>query len=169
MSDVAYGAFCSSNVKAISWSDKVKAVVSKFMFMGSTVETINFKGDAPDRVDMMAFYDCPNLKSIRLGMEQDASLTIYESAFRHCTSLESVETPEGLKSLDMWHNAFNGCSSLKTFTIDAKAKIEELPVRAFYGCESLESFSFVNVKKFDKQGYQFAYRPDNGTLAIYNR
>jgi hypothetical protein len=156
LTSVSSGAFCSSNVKTISWSDKLKGIAGKYMFMGSSVETINFKGEAPEVIGMMAFYDCRNLKSIRIGMESDATLTIYESAFRGCESLESVETPEGLKSIDFWHNAFNGCRSLSTFTIDPKAKIEELPVKVFYGCESLESFSFVNVKGLNKQGYQFA-------------
>ena len=61
--------------------------------------------------------------------------SIGDRAFSYCTSLVSIDIPEGVKSIG--GSAFNGCSKLESINIpEGVTSIGDL---AFNGCSSLES------------------------------
>lgn len=50
-----------------------------------------------DRIRAKAFYQCKNLKSVRIGDNVD---TIEESAFAECCSLKHIDIPAGIKTIN---------------------------------------------------------------------
>ena len=71
----------------------------------STVEN-NGKTYTITAIAAMAFYECPDLKSVTLP----ATLTsIGNSAFALCSQITSVTLPESLKSIG--ESAFSGCAA----------------------------------------------------------
>ena len=68
-------------------------------------------------------------------LDNDYSVTaIGNSAFKNCSSLESIDIPNGVKSIG--EKAFYGCDSL-TY-IDIPDSVTSIGEGAFYGCESLK-------------------------------
>ena len=104
----------------------------------------SFEGDAritsvviPDCVtgiEVMAFYNCDALKSVKIG----AGVTrICATAFAGSSGLEYVEFAEGsmLKAIDGW--AFEFCSSL--ISIDLPSSLTSIGEKAFNGCRYMLS------------------------------
>ncbi len=84
-----------------------------------------------------AFKDCTSLESIIIS---DNTTSIGENAFKGCGSLASITIPDSITSIGRL--AFNGCESLESVTIpDGVASIGD---SVFFGCTSLES---INVSE----------------------
>ena len=81
-------------------------------------------------IEEFAFDCCENLKTIRFP----SSLTTIGTYFE-CTSLESIDIPEGVTSI--LYGAFAECRSLKKAQLPST--LEEIEDEAFYGCTSLQS------------------------------
>lgn len=80
------------------------------------------------------FYDCENLKSVKLP----STLTsIGASAFRNCTSLTSITIPAGVTVID--DSAFEGCIALTDVVIPET--VTEIQIEAFRGCTALAKIS----------------------------
>ena len=82
-----------------------------------------------------AFKDCTSLESITIP---DSVVSIGRSAFKDCTSLESITIPDSVVSID--RSAFYDCTSLKSVTIGNG--ITSIGEDAFYGCSSLVSIYY---------------------------
>ncbi len=127
-------------------------LISADAFYASGIETLVLP-DTVTEIGMYAFRYCRSLTSIKLS----ASLTkIGDSAFEQCSSVKSIEIPEGVTSLmsfESWSslerivipasvthipdNCFILCRSLKEVVI--LASVTEIPYGMFTYCNSLES------------------------------
>ncbi len=91
----------------------------------------------PKKVDDIgyAFEGCTSLKEvIFLGNELES---IGLSAFKNCTSLESIVIPDGVENIV--EKAFSGCTSLKSITLPES--LEEIEATAFEDCTSLKEIT----------------------------
>ena len=77
-----------------------------------------------------AFYECSSLSSIELP---EGITSIGESLFTYCSSLSSIELPESVTSIGDY--AFYKCSSLSS--IELPESVTSIGNRVFYGCSSL--------------------------------
>lgn len=82
-------------------------------------------------IDKFAFYNCRDLKKIKLS-EKLKSIPQY--AFANCTSLESIEIPEGVTLIGK--NAFENCKNLKSVTLPKSLRLFDASV--FRDCKHLE-------------------------------
>lgn len=106
----------------------------------------------------MLFYGCSSLKEVKLSN----SITYLGAAtFAACTSLESIDLPEGLKTLSSgWTDGvFAHCISLKSITIPAS--VTYMDYSTFNGCTSLQAievepentkFSSIDGVLYNKDG-----------------
>ena len=85
-------------------------------------------------VGAKAFYCNTELRSVDLG---DVSV-IGTKAFAKCTSLESLEMRDSVKTVSKY--AFFGCSSLTTLDVSGNGTM--IDVSAFSGCRNLTSVTF---------------------------
>lgn len=90
--------------------------ISNGAFLGAGLESV-YIPDSVDMIDMNAFLGCTSLKTARLPQFMDEPGDDFrEHAFRDCTSLTSVNIPDGVTELAY---SFYGCSSLKSVYIPA--------------------------------------------------
>ena len=88
------------------------------------------------------FCDCFNLESVTFPKE--TSICTIPSGFCwDCTSLKSVNIPEGITSIDFY--AFMNCYSLPSITFPAS--LNEIGNHAFFGCEALEDITYLGTKE----------------------
>lgn len=80
------------------------------------------------------FYACTALKTITFTTEAPTGASIDAYSFSSCTSLESIEIPEGYK--DLKYNAFEFCSKLKT--VKLPSTLSSIGSATFKDCSSLE-------------------------------
>ena len=112
--------------------------------------TINFGGkdytvseinccmiDEPQNIETVEFAD---------GFKSE-TLTIGDTAFRDCKSLEAFKIPDSVKELTIDDAAFGGCTKLADFTIPDSVEKLTIYGGAFYGCESLEAFKISGSVK----------------------
>ena len=112
--------------------------------------TINFGGkdytvseinccmiDEPQNIETVEFAD---------GFKSE-TLTIGDTAFRDCKSLEAFKIPDSVKELTIGDAAFGGCTKLADFTIPDSVEKLTIYGGAFYGCESLENFKISGSVK----------------------
>ena len=110
-----------------------------------------------DAIGSYAFYECSELKSLKLpsGVTEIGSfafgdcsgltsLTIYSgvteigsSAFSGCTGLTSLSLPSGITEINS--STFYGCSGLTSLTIHSG--VTEIGSSAFWGCTGLTSLT----------------------------
>ncbi len=83
-------------------------------------------------VGYRAFADDPDLVSVAFST---GLLTIDESAFENCTSLQGVTLPSTLTSIDRY--AFRNCAALRSIRLGASASM--IVDQAFVGCTDLQS------------------------------
>ena len=92
------------------------------------------KGYRVTSIGGSAFEGCSSLTSINIP---DGVTSIGNCAFEDCTSLTSINIPDGVTSIE--YDAFKGCTSLTSINIpDSVTSIGDL---AFYGCSSLTSIN----------------------------
>ena len=112
--------------------------------------TINFGGkdytvseinccmiDEPQNIETVEFAD---------GFKSE-TLTIDDTAFRDCKSLEAFKIPDSVKELTIDDAAFGGCTKLADFTIPDKVKELTIDKYAFRDCKSLEAFKIPGSVK----------------------
>jgi len=78
-----------------------------------------------------AFSNCSSLTSIDIP---DGVTSIEDSAFRNCSSLTSIDIPDGV--MNIGHSAFYNCSSLTSVSIPNG--VAAINMYAFYSCVSLQ-------------------------------
>ena len=80
------------------------------------------------------FNRCSSLTSINIP---EGTTSIGESVFEYCSSLTSVNIPEGVTSIGV--NMFDGCSSLTS--INLPSTLTSLGTQVFWNCSSLTSIT----------------------------
>lgn len=137
--------------------------------------------DADSRNRNNSFYECKNLKEIKLpqsllrigeyAFENCESLErvaipsgvtiIGASAFESCTRLESVIIPSGVTKIEP--DTFYLCSNLKNITIPSG--VTEIGSRAFYLCRSLQEVIIPSgVTKIESFAFYCCYSLKNVTI-----
>lgn len=91
-----------------------RAVIDRFIPIVEGVCDVvipsKINGDFVTNINIYAFEDCTNLKSITIP---DSVTSIGGGAFLNCTSLISIAISDSVTTIDC--GAFYGCSNLKTF------------------------------------------------------
>ena len=118
-----------------------------------------------DAIGSYTFYECRNLKSLKLpsgvteigssAFEDCRDLTsltipsgvteIGSSAFKGCTGLTSLSLPSGVTEIGS--SAFSGCTGLTSLSLPSS--ITEIDSYAFKGCTGLKDVSFYINCDFD--------------------
>ena len=89
-------------------------------FSNTGITELTLHGSA--EIGKQAFYGCKDLKQITFDGEPEI-ITINESSFAECTSLEKVIIPESCKKIIIGKNAFQN-TSIKEIEINGDCKIE---------------------------------------------
>ena len=110
------------------------------------------------------FYKCVSLETISIP----ATVTIIMGAFSECSSLKSLDLPEGLAYIGQ--GAFTGCTSIETLTIpDSVVYVEMFSI---VGCTSLKTLTIgKSVKILGCQNAMFGtenYPSNLGSYFFYN-
>ena len=92
-----------------------------------------------------AYRGATNIREIQCE-EGDSPLTIYEGAFEGCVSLQVVELPGRVETIQ--DECFAGCSSLSEFTINPGLRPMGCGFRIFDGCPNAENLS--QILKFEQ-------------------
>lgn len=100
---------------------------------------------APRTKDTSSEMQAADITSVTIP---EGVITVKESAFKNCVSLEKVELPESL--IELQGNAFYGCTSLKN--IQLPDTMDYLWEKVFYNCSSLESIVLPSGIKELKAG-----------------
>ncbi|SCY55908.1 Leucine rich repeat-containing protein [Lachnospiraceae bacterium XBB2008] len=130
----------------------------------------------PDSVNSLcafAFWECKNLREVRLPKYAGSKIGLGNSCFSGCKNLEKVEFSsrfytigsgafdgcEKMRDVDLTEvelikkNAFSGCTSLRCVRLDKIRIIEEF---AFGHCTGLEKVEINNPEcKVDKYAFEF--------------
>ena len=104
-----------------------------------------------------AFYGCDNLEELSFVCED---IQLGEYAFADCTSLASVELPDGIGVIPL--GLFFNCASLKTVKLPENIAI--ISRNAFYGCsqlktvtggypEQIEDYAFFACRKLNSADF----------------
>ena len=117
-------------------------------YVPSSLEKVVITGGTS--IGASAFYGCSSLTSIEIP---DGVTSIGASAFYGCSSLTSIEIPDGVTSIGTY--AFANCSSLASLIIPLS--VTEIGFAIVNGCSSLISLSipFVRTSKPDGNTYTF--------------
>lgn len=106
-------------------------------------EVIDGKGIIPDgtkEITESAFKGCSSLQSIVIP----GSVTmIGREAFSDCTSLQSIVIPNSVT--EFGESAFHGCSSLQSIVIPNS--VTKIGLMAFRSCTSLQSITIATQEK----------------------
>ncbi len=138
-----------SHLQELSVSNQYQNIT--YTVYGNEVTVTGYKGSPstitiPSQIDGMkvtriseyAFYECSSLVSIDIP---EGVRLIGANAFDGCTSLETVNTPSTLIAIGSY--AFNECTSLKSISIPNG--VESIGNNTFYKCRSLESIEIPST------------------------
>ena len=117
------------------------------------------------------FSGCPQLESVTFNSNCKSSVRTYESMFRDCTSLKSVDMSgvdcnnwpvESLKYM------FNGCTSLEKVDVSGMATNRFTTMEGmFSGCTALRSITVGSTFTFQGEDHSSKILPDLGTGTGY--
>lgn len=170
--------FDCENLRSVQAKGVVKVLYGAFM--SSSVNEVEFS-DGIDYVGTAAFHNCESLSSFQYDKNltyigessfystaiehfefNDAITIIRDSAFARCEFLESVIFPSSLETIESF--AFGECESLKS--IDLPNKVTFIGRRAFQDCYSL-SGELTIPESLTKLGSE-AFRGTAFTVLNYN-
>ena len=141
------------NLESIDLTNaKIVAGGEAYLFMETSSNPEARLFTSNDTVGEMMFWDCVNLKEIKLPL----SITVIGGgAFQECVSLKSISIPEGVSVIG--YGVFWGCHSLESFTLPTSLAnvnnyiIEECPNMKSLRClapepPKCEAKTFNNVE-----------------------
>ena len=124
----------------------------------STV-TYNSNTYSVTSIGSYAFYECSSLTSINIP---EGVTSIGDDAFRGCSRLTSINIPEGVTSIGSY--AFYGCSSLTSITLSEG--VTSIGDYAFYYCSSLTSINIPEgVTRIGSSAFEGCSRLTSITLS----
>ena len=101
-----------------------------------------------DTIGSYTFYECRNLKSLKLP---SGVTEIGSSAFEDCRDLTSLTIPSGVTEIGS--SAFKGCTDLTSLSLPSG--ITEIGSLTFYGCTGLTSLSLPSsITEIDSYAFK---------------
>lgn len=124
-----------------------------------------------------AFQACHSLREVVFEGGKGSiggQITIGDSAFANCDSLESLIVGESVVISSIGNNAFNGDTMLNTLQIDDTAVVSQIGNNAFAGCLSIKKFvvhaSTTSVGDYAFSGCSYLeaveFAPNGGQIAF---
>lgn len=124
------------------------AIPNHLFFDDDVVETV-VASVRVSGVGKQAFQSCEALKSVSFA-NNNRVISISESSFAYCSSLESVILPNSVKTIEK--ESFYLCTSLKN--VEFPVALETVEERAFYECSNLSSAKlFGNVRFIGEESF----------------
>ena len=108
ITSIAPFTFASSSIESILLHDHFTEIGLSAFFNADRIQTIDIPADVTN-ICAFAFASCDNLKTVRFVENDDAELTIGDSAFKSCTSLKKIINNRDI-SEDSETSAFDTCS-----------------------------------------------------------
>ncbi len=103
-----------------------------------------------------AFRDCKSLEAFKIP-DSVKELTIDDAAFGGCTKLADFTIPDSVEKLTIDKYAFSGCTKLTNFTIPGSVEKLTIDEAAFDGCNKLTNFTIPDkVKELTIDKYAFS-------------
>ena len=101
-----------------------------------------------DTIGSYTFYECRNLKSLKLP---SGVTEIGSSAFEDCRDLTSLTIPSGVTEIGS--SAFKGCTGLTSLSLPSG--VTEIGSATFYGCTGLTSLSLPSsITEIDSYAFK---------------
>lgn len=129
--------------------NSVLTFIGNAAFKNSTVASVNISNcNALTSIGLSAFQDCTNLQEITIPRSVNL---INGSAFKGCTSMESVEFEEGSQLTSIYDNVFANTGLLE---ISLPEGLTRLDAQAFHSCDKLQtidipaSLKSINLNTF---------------------
>lgn len=141
-----YNAGNTSNLRSIEFPQTLRTIEA-YAFYGCKIENIEFPG--PDMVNLSgssAFSHCSYLTSISLAH----SIISNTETFAYCTSLTTLELPNGWNSGQTGAMTFEYCTNLETVELNS---ISDINTGCFIGCQKLKNINLSNVKRIETQAF----------------
>ena len=89
-----------------------------------------------------AFRDCKSLEAFKIpGSVKELTIDWY--AFKNCTNLTNFTIPDSVEKLTIDKYAFSGCTKLTNFTIPNSVKELAIDDAAFWNCTNLTNFTYA--------------------------
>lgn len=136
-------AFIFSSIKSLQLNDNINKISPlAFSSLDNNIKNIQTSIDLSKLSITYTPIDmCLHSSNIQNVLLPDTVNIIYESSFKGCLSLTSINIPSNIKTID--HTAFSTCSSL--LSINLPHTTININQRAFENCYQLSSISLSNT------------------------
>ncbi|MCH5274352.1 MAG: leucine-rich repeat domain-containing protein [Lachnospiraceae bacterium] len=134
----------TGTAKTVSVPASVTEIGAEAFAGNTTMEKLEFKGSAVEKVDYRAFAGCSGLKEVKLP---NSVLRLGNGAFADCTALEKFTIGSGLS--DPGIGTFAGCIALKTITVDKNNTAFSVDDGCLYNADKSKLYLLLPVRKSD--------------------
>ena len=122
-----------SNITHINLPSSLKILGNRAFYSCPILTDVTFNGNLLESIEQLTFYNCTNLKNIKLP---NSLRSIQNSAFKGCTNLPSISIPDNVTLIE--DHAFEDCSNLKYLTVGKSVNsISEFSFRRCNGLKTL--------------------------------
>lgn len=134
----------TGTAKTVSVPASVTEIGAEAFAGNTTMEKLEFKGNAVERIDYRAFAGCTGLQEVKLP---DSVQRLGNGAFADCTSLKKLTIGAGLS--DPGIGTFAGCTVLETITISKDNKAFSVDDSCLYNADKSKLYLVLPVRKSD--------------------
>lgn len=134
----------TGTAKTVSVPASVTEIGAEAFAGNTTMEKLEFKGNAVEKIDYRAFAGCSALKEVKLP---DSVLQLGNGAFADCTALKKLTIGAGLT--DFGIGTFAGCTVLETITVSKDNKTFSVDDGCLYSSDKSKLYFVLPVRKSD--------------------
>lgn len=140
-SSLEIGEYCFQNCKNLTTVDGSSKVVklASYVFLNSGLKSFDLNLSYNISPSFGPFFNCRNLKDVTVSAQ---TITIAPYTFAHCSSIEQIIIPEGVRVISQ--GAFLDCTNLSSITIPST--VEFIGKEAFRNCNNLEYVNMAPIK-----------------------
>lgn len=134
----------TGTAKTVSVPASVTEIGAEAFAGNTTMEKLEFKGNAVEKIDYRAFAGCSALKEVKLP---DSVLRLGNGAFADCTALKKLTIGAGLS--DPGIGTFSGCTVLGTIEVSKDNKEFSVDDGCLYNKDKSKLYFVMPVRKTD--------------------